>query len=80
MHICGKSFGGPSLARIFTVDFDSLRVIVLRLPPVIVVWSLIALIVFVMWTEDLEDRPPGVIIWLIVGVTGFTCVLVILAA
>jgi hypothetical protein len=59
---------------------DSLRMIVFLVPLVIIVWSLIALTLFSMWTENLEDHLPGGIIWLSLGIIGFSSVLVLLAA
>jgi hypothetical protein len=59
---------------------DSLRMIVVLVPLVIVVWSLIALSLFSMWPENLEDQLPVGIIWLSLGIIGFSSVLVLVAA
>src|SRR5262245_62135462 len=68
---------GPSLARFFSMASDSLRMIVILVPLVIIVWSLIALTLFSMWTENLEDHLPGCIIWLGLVIIGFSNVLVL---
>jgi|GEM_PF-2572827 hypothetical protein len=54
--------------------------IVFLVPLVIIVWSLIALSLFSMWTENLEDHVPRGIVWLSLGIIGFSSVLVLLAA
>ena len=59
---------------------DSLRMIVFLVPLVIIVWSLIALSLFSMWTENLEDHVPRGIVWLSLRIIGFSSVLVLLAA
>lgn len=43
-----------------------------------VVWSLIAVSLFSMGTEDVEI--PGGIVWLSLGIIGFSSVLILLAA
>jgi hypothetical protein len=78
MHIYGKSCGGPSLAKAFTVDFNSLKVVVILGLLATVVWSLIAVSLFSIGTEDFEI--PSGIIWLSLGMIGFSSVLVLLAA
>ena len=68
------------LARVFTVNSNPLYVIIVILVPlVIVVWSLIALLL--LSTEDLEEQQvPGGIVWLTLGIIGFSAVLVLLSA
>jgi hypothetical protein len=68
------------LARVFTVNSNPLYVIIVILVPlVIVVWSLIALLL--LGTEDLEEQQvPGGIVWLTLGIIGFSAVLVLLSA
>jgi hypothetical protein len=74
-----KSCGGPSLARVFTVHSNSLSVVVVLGLLAIVVWSLIALLF--LSTEDLEDQQiPGGIVWLTLGMIGFSAVLVLISA
>jgi hypothetical protein len=77
-HIRGESCGGPSLARVFNVDFNSLKIVVILALLVIVVWSLVALPLFSIWTEGVEI--PGGIIWLALGIIGFSAVLVLYSA
>jgi hypothetical protein len=68
------------LARVFTVNSNPLYVIIVILVPlVIVVWSLIALLL--LSTEDLEEQQvPGGIVYLTLGIIGFSAVLVLLSA
>jgi hypothetical protein len=76
MHIHGKSCGGTTLARVFTMRLEGIVLLVLL---VIGVWSLIALTLFSIWNENLvEQFPPGVI-WLVVGIIGFSTVLLFLS-
>ena len=60
------------------MDSNSLKVVVILGLLATVGWSLIALSLFSMATEDVEI--PGGIIWLSVGIIGFSSVLVLLAA
>jgi len=69
---------GPSLAKVFNVDFNSLKMVVVLALLVIVVWSLVALPVLSIWTEGIEI--PGGIIWLVLGIIGFSAVLVLYSA
>jgi hypothetical protein len=78
-HICGKGCGGPSLARVFNVDFNSLKMVVVLALLVIVVWSLVALPLFSIWTEEGVEISEG-IIWLSLGIIGFSAVLVLYSA
>jgi hypothetical protein len=67
------------LQEFFTVDSDSLRMIVVLVPIVVVVWSLIALSLLSIWKENLDQLPAG-IIWLSLGIIGFSGVIVVLSA
>jgi hypothetical protein len=78
MRICGKSCGGLSLAKFFTVDFNSLKMVIVLGLLAVAVWSLIALSLFSMGTEDVEI--PSGIIWLSLGTIGFSAVLVLFSA
>jgi hypothetical protein len=69
---------GPSLAKVFIVDSSSLKVVVIFGLLATVVWSLIAISLFSMGTEDLEI--PGGIIWLSWGIIGFSAILVLFSA
>ena len=70
---------GPSLAKVFNVDFNSLKMVVVLALLVIVVWSLVALPLFSIWTEEGVEIPEG-IIWLSLGIIGFSAVLVLYSA
>jgi hypothetical protein len=67
------------LQELFTVASDSLRMVVVLVPLVIVVWSLIALSLLSIWKENLDQLPAG-IIWLSLGIIGFSSVIVVLSA
>jgi hypothetical protein len=67
------------LQELFTVASDSLRIVVVLVPLVIVVWSLIALSLLSIWKENLDQLPAG-IIWLSLGIIGFSSVIVVLSA
>jgi hypothetical protein len=66
------------LAKVFTVDFNSLKMVVILGLLATVVWSLIAVSLFSIGTEDIEI--PGGLIWLSLGIIGFSSVLLVLAA
>jgi hypothetical protein len=69
----------PRLHEFFTVASNSLSVVVVLGLLAIVVWSLIALLFLSI--EDLEEQQvPGGILWLTLGIIGFSAVLVLLSA
>jgi hypothetical protein len=67
------------LQELFTVASDSLRMVVVLVPLVIVVWSLIALSLLSIWKENLDQLPAG-IIWFSLGIIGFSSVVLVLSA
>jgi hypothetical protein len=69
---------GLSFAKVFTVDFNSLKMVIVLGLLVVAVWSLIALSLFSMGTEDVEI--PSEIIWLSLGTIGFSAVLLLFSA
>lgn len=60
------------------MDSNSLKMVVILALLATVVWSLIAVSLFSMGTEDVEI--PGGIVWLSLGIIGFSSVLILLAA
>ena len=77
-YICGKSCGGPSLAvRLEVIVLAVLLIIVPLL--IIVALSLIAVGLLSMWRVNCEDQLPAKVIWLPVGIIGFTIFLVFLS-
>lgn len=60
------------------MDSNSLKVVVILGLLATVVWSLIAVSLFSIGTEDVEI--PAGIVWLGLGIIGFSAVLVLLAA
>jgi hypothetical protein len=73
-----RSCGGRPLAKVFIVDSDPFRMIVIVVPLVILVWSLIALSLIAIWKKNFDQLPEG-IIWFSLGIIGFSSVIVVLS-
>jgi hypothetical protein len=68
-----KNCCGPTLAKVSTVDSNYVTAVLILALLATGVWSLIALSLFWIGTEDVEI--PGGIVWLSVGIIGFSTVL-----
>jgi hypothetical protein len=66
----------PWFAKVFTMR---LEVIVLVALLIIVVWSLITVGLLSMWRVNVEDQLPANVIWLVLGIIGFSTVLIFLS-
>jgi hypothetical protein len=64
------------LARVFTMRLEGIILLVLL---VIGVWSLIALSLFSIWNENIAEQFPADVIRLLLGIIGFSSVLVFLS-
>jgi hypothetical protein len=81
-HIYGKSCGGPSLARVFSMRLEVIVLVALLTIVALlisVVWSLISLGLLSMWRVNVENQLPAYVIWLVLGIIGFSTVLIFLS-
>ena len=81
-YIYGKSCGGPSLARVFSMRLEKIVLVALLIGVALlisVVWSLISLGLLSMWRVNVENQLPAYVIWLVLGIIGFSTVLIFLS-